>query len=103
MDILLVTFLLIVTLVLLIGEWIPLDLVAIGLMVALMVTGLLKPTEAVAGFANPAVITVGAMFLLSHGMARTGAVAVLGGRVLPGDHEHAVAGVDQPLDHRIAR
>jgi len=82
MEILLVTLLLIVTLVLLIGEWMPLDLVAIGLMVALMVTGLLKPTEAVAGFANPAVITVGAMFLLSQGMARTGAVALLGGRVM---------------------
>jgi di/tricarboxylate transporter len=82
MEILLITLLLIVTLVLLISEWIAIDLVAIGLMVALMVTGLLKPTEAVAGFANPAVITVGSMFLLSQGMVRTGVVGYLGRRVI---------------------
>ncbi len=82
MEIMLVTLLLAVTLVLLIGEWLPIDLVAIGLMVALMVTGLLKPAEAVAGFANPAVVTVGAMFLVSQGMARTGAVEILGRRVM---------------------
>ncbi len=82
MEILLVTILLVVTLVLLIGEWIAIDLVAIGLMVALMTTGLLKPAQAVAGFANPAVITVGAMFLLSQGMVRTGAVGFLGRRLI---------------------
>ena len=43
-------------------------------MVLLALTGILTPKEAVAGFANPAVITVAAMFLLSHGLIRTGAV-----------------------------
>lgn len=82
MEILLVTLLLLVTLVLLIGEWIAVDLVAIGILVGLMATGLLSPGQAVAGFANPAVITVGAMFLLSQGLVRTGAVEALGRRVL---------------------
>ena len=47
-----------------------------------MLTKLLTPIEAVAGFANPAVLTVGAMFLVSQGMIRTGAVGLLGERVI---------------------
>jgi di/tricarboxylate transporter len=43
----------------------------------LTVTGLLTPTEAIAGFASPAVITVGAMFLISKGMIRSGAVGFI--------------------------
>jgi di/tricarboxylate transporter len=62
-------------LALLISEKLPVDLTAIGIMVALIVTGILSPKEAVAGMASPAVITVGAMFLISRAMIRTGAVA----------------------------
>ena len=51
-------------------------------MVALMLSGILKPAEAVAGFANPAVITVGAMFLISRAMVRTGAVGFIARRVI---------------------
>ncbi|MCG8377020.1 MAG: SLC13 family permease, partial [Chlorobiales bacterium] len=51
------------------------DKTAIGIMVVLALTGILSPAQTVAGFANPAVITVGAMFLLSYGLIRTGAVA----------------------------
>jgi len=36
----------------------------------------------VAGFANPAVITVGAMFLISRAMIRTGAVGFIGQKIL---------------------
>ncbi|MBI5896356.1 MAG: SLC13 family permease [Desulfobacterales bacterium] len=82
MEILLVTLLLIVTMVLLIGEWIAIDLIAIGLMVALMMTRILTPAEAVSGFANPAVITVGAMFLISQAMIRTGVVSLIGRSVV---------------------
>jgi di/tricarboxylate transporter len=66
----------------LITEKIPIDLTAIGIMVALIVTRILPPTEAVAGFANPAVITVGAMFLISRAMIRTGAVGFIGQKVI---------------------
>ena len=74
MQILLVSVILVITLCLLITEKIAVDKTAIGIMVALAITGILRPSEAVAGFANPAVITVGAMFLLSYGLIRTGAV-----------------------------
>ncbi|MFH2005842.1 MAG: SLC13 family permease [bacterium] len=76
MEILLVSILLIGTMVLLVSEWLPLDLTAIGVMVALMATGLLPPAEALAGFSNPAPITVGALFVVSAGLTRTGALDV---------------------------
>ena len=77
-----VTAILILTLALLVTEKLPVDLTAIGVMVALMATGILSPQEAVAGFANPAVITVGAMFLISKSMIRTGAVGFIGETVI---------------------
>ncbi len=77
MEIWIVTILLIITLYLLVRETIPIDLTAIGIMVVLMFSGILTPREAVAGFANPAVITVGAMFLLSRAIIRSGAVGII--------------------------
>ena len=82
MPIAVVTIILVITLILLITEKIPVDLTAIGLMVALAATGILTPGEAVAGFASPSVLTVAAMFLISRGMIRTGAVGFIGQRVI---------------------
>ena len=59
MTLWIVTILLIVTIVLLMTEKLPVDLTAIGIMVALVLAGILTPLEAVSGFASPAVITVG--------------------------------------------
>ena len=73
-QIVLVTLILGVTLILLISEKISVDKTAIGIMVVLALARILTPREAVAGFSNPAVITVAAMFLLSRGLIRTGAV-----------------------------
>ncbi len=70
------------TLYLLITEKISVDLTAIGIMVLLVVTRILTPREAVSGFSNPAVITVGAMFVVSKGMMRTGGVEFLGRQVI---------------------
>ena len=82
MHVWIVTIILFLTLVLLISEKIPFDLTAIGIIVALVLTGTLSPAEAVSGFANPAVITVGAMFLVSRAMLKTGAVGFLGQKVM---------------------
>ena len=76
MTIWIVSAILIITLYLLITEKVPVDLTAIGIMVMLMISRVLTPVEAVAGFAHPAVITVGSMFLVSKGMVRTGAVGL---------------------------
>ncbi len=76
-DIWMVNILLMVVLVLLMTEKITVDRTAIGIMVVLALTGILTPEEVVTGFANSAVITVAAMFLISHGLIRTGAVGFI--------------------------
>ncbi|AOY56898.1 MULTISPECIES: SLC13 family permease [Desulfococcus] len=82
MEIWIVSAVLVVTFVLLVTEKISVDITAIGVIATLALSGILTPVEAVAGFANPAVITVAAMFLISKGMTRTGAVALLSDRVI---------------------
>ena len=57
-----------------IGEWLPLDVVALSTTVLLMVLGLVTPEEGISGFGNPATVTVMSMFILSAGIARTGAI-----------------------------
>jgi di/tricarboxylate transporter len=82
METWIISLLLLVTLYLLITEKISVDLTAIGIMVLLVVSRILTPREAVAGFSSPAVITVGAMFVISKGMMRTGGVEFLGRQVI---------------------
>ena len=77
MDILIVSVILLVAVALLVSERLSVDLTAIGIMVALMLTGILAPREAVAGFANPAPITVGALFVVTKGLTRTGSLSGL--------------------------
>jgi di/tricarboxylate transporter len=77
MEIMLISVILILALVFLFTEKMTVDMVGIGIIVALMLTRILSPIEAVRGFANPAVITVGSMFIISRGMIRTGVVAFL--------------------------
>ncbi|MFO7554943.1 MAG: SLC13 family permease [Desulfobacterales bacterium] len=89
MELAIVSAILAITLYLLISEKIPMDLTAIAIMVMLMLTRILTPKEAVAGFANPAVITVGAMFLISRAMIRTGAVGFIRQRLVDLARGHA--------------
>ena len=42
----------------------------------------LTPGEAISGFANEAVVTIGAMFVISAALIRTGAVAFLGDKII---------------------
>lgn len=59
-------------------EKLPVDIVAILALSALVILGLVAPDQAISGFANEATITVAAMFVLSAGLARTGALRDLG-------------------------
>jgi di/tricarboxylate transporter len=81
MEIWIVSTILLITLFLLMTGKISIDITAIGIVVVLMLTRILTPLEAVAGFANPAVITVGAMFLMSKALIRTGSVEFIAERV----------------------
>lgn len=71
-----------VALVLFITEVLRMDLVALLVLIALAVTGLVENEAAISGFSNPAVITVWAMFILSDGLTRTGIADILGTVVL---------------------
>ncbi len=82
MDIWIISLILAIVLFLLVTEVISVDLTAIGIMVVLVVTGLLTPAEAVSGLANPALVTVAAMFVVSRGLMRTGGVEFLGRQVV---------------------
>lgn len=82
MDIWIISGILLLTLFLLITEKISVDLTAICIIVLLVVTKILTPKEAVSGLANPAVITVGAMFIVSKGLLRTGGVEFIGRRIV---------------------
>ena len=79
-DIALVCVIIVVFLILFASEKLRVDLVAILLMTLLMVIGLFRdnwvtPHEGISGFSNEATATIAAMFVLSAGLMKTGAVS----------------------------
>lgn len=70
-------------------ERLRVDLVALLVLVALVLTGLVTTEQAVSGFSNPAVITVWAVFILGGGLSRTGVAHLVGQGVsrVAGTHE----------------
>ena len=68
-------------LVLFISEKLSIDLVALLILLVLVVTGVITPSEALSGFSDPATITVMFMFVLSSALLRTGAVSTIGPRL----------------------
>ena len=81
-DIAFVLGVLIVSLILFISEVIRMDLVALLVLGALALKGVVDADQAFAGFSNSAVITVWAMFILSAGLTRTGIAAIIGRQVM---------------------
>jgi len=79
LDIILVLLVVVAALILFITEKLPVDLTALVVMGTLLLSGLITPQEAISGFSNPATVTVGAMFVLSAGLFKTGAVNALAG------------------------
>jgi di/tricarboxylate transporter len=84
-----IVFLLILgaALVLLVTEWIRLDLTAVLVVVALAASGLLSPADALSGFSSDPAILLVSMFVLSGGLSQTGLAGRLGGWIgkLSGD------------------
>ena len=81
-DIAIVFTILAAAVILLVTEWIPMEVTALLSLGAVALLGLVSPVEALAGFSNPAVITVWAVFILSGGLTRTGVASVIGRFVL---------------------
>jgi di/tricarboxylate transporter len=71
-----------VAIVLFVTEWIRLDVVALGVVVALVVTGILTTPEALAGFSSTTVILIAALFVVGGAIFQTGIAASLGNRIM---------------------
>ncbi|PJK09726.1 SLC13 family permease [Lysobacteraceae bacterium NML120232] len=59
-------------------EKLPVDVVAMLVLVTVMVLGLVTPREALSGFSSEATVTVAAMFVLSAGIQHSGVLSRLG-------------------------
>jgi len=58
------------------------DVVTAGALTLLLLFGILTPTEALAGFSNPGMLTVGVLYVVVTGLTQTGAVGWIGPNLL---------------------
>jgi di/tricarboxylate transporter len=63
-------------------EWAPADVVALGILVVLILTGLTPAEEAFAGFGSDTVITLLSLFILTAALLNTGVVELAGRAIL---------------------
>ncbi len=73
---------LVAAILLFVTEWLRVDVVAIGVVVALMVTNVLTTAEALSGFSNPAVLTIASLFVVGGAILQTGLAGLIGERIL---------------------
>lgn len=59
-------------------EWLPVDVTALGLLSALLLTGLLTPKQAFAGFGSDTVLTLASLFILTRVLLRAGVIEWIG-------------------------
>ena len=71
-EILFVFGLLLVTIILFVSGFWRLDVVAIMVILTLMLSGLLSPGDALAGFGDPVVLLIAGLFVVGEGLFRTG-------------------------------
>ncbi len=62
-------------------EWIAPELTAVLALISLLISGVLTPQEAFAGFGNSSVIAIGALLVIGAGLTRSGAVKWLADRL----------------------
>ena len=63
------------------GRW-PADLVALLSLLALALSGVIETRDAIAGFGNPTVVMIAALFVVGEGLSRTGVTGWGGRRLL---------------------
>lgn len=77
-EVALVFLILFVTVILFMSDKLALDLVGLMALLALYLSGLVTINEALAGFSNPVVVTLAALFVVGGALFRTGVAASLG-------------------------
>jgi di/tricarboxylate transporter len=78
LDSFLVFMILALTILFFASDWLRLDLVAVMALLALILTGILTPQEAIAGFSDPIVLIIAGLFVVSGGLFQTGVADRLG-------------------------
>lgn len=71
-EIIFVFSLLVIALFLFASDYVSFDVTALLLLMSLLISGILSPSEGFAGINNPATITIAAMFVISEAVRRTG-------------------------------
>ena len=77
-EILFVFGLLLITIILFVSGLFRLDVVAVMVILALILSGLLSPTTALAGFGDPVVLLIAGLFVVGEGLFRTGVAYAIG-------------------------
>jgi di/tricarboxylate transporter len=85
-EILFVFLLLLVTIILFVSNRLRLDVVAILVILALMLSGLLSPKEALSGFGGPVVLLIAGLFVFGEGLFRTGVAFSIGNWLMRAVH-----------------
>ena len=81
-EIALTLSIIVVAIILFATEKLRVDVIALIVLLSVGLTGLVSPEEIFSGFANPAVITVWAVFMVSGGLFKTGVADILGRGIL---------------------
>jgi len=81
-EIALTLAIILIAIVLFATEKLRVDLVALLVLLAVSITGLVSKEEVFLGFANPAVITIWAVYIVSGGLFKTGVADILGSLIL---------------------
>lgn len=81
-DMLITLVILLVAIVFFITEWLRADVVALGVVLALMLTGVISIEQGIAGFSNKAVISIGALFIVGGAVFHTGLANVFAAQII---------------------
>ena len=85
-EILFVFLLLLITIILFVINRMRLDVVAILVILALMLSGLLSPKEALSGFGDTVVLLIAGLFVVGEGLFRTGVAFSIGNWLMRAVH-----------------
>ncbi len=77
-EMMLVFGIVILTIILFVTEWLPIDVISFGIMVTLLVTGLVTPQQGIMGFGNQATMTILGLMIVGIGLEQSGAIKLLG-------------------------
>lgn len=81
-DMIITLVILLVAIIFFVTEWLRVDVVALGVVVALMVMNIITVPEGLAGFSSTAVISIGALFIVGGAVFHTGLANVIAAQIL---------------------